>query len=162
MGAKLGLTYGKRVDFGMGYHQLYSRATSFDKQIYFVNALGKPDSATATLKMYYISVYAEYVFYKTKHWELSMPLQIGSGKSFYEYESGNKKKTDAIWHFIYEPAVSIEYKLVKWFGIGSEIGYRFMLTPERRLNQKFTSPTYAFSAHLYYNELFKLFKKKKE
>jgi hypothetical protein len=59
------------------------------------------------------------------------------------------------WNFIYEPAVSVEYKFLRWFGVGADIGYRFMITSDRKINQKFNSPIYAFKFLIYYNEIFK-------
>jgi hypothetical protein len=155
-GLKLGISYGKRVHFGLGYNQLYPPASAFDKKIYFADSWGELYPITAHLHMYYISAYAEYTFYQTKHWELSMPLQIGIGKSYYNYLFlGKTIKTDETFNFIYEPAVSIQYKFVKWFGVGADVGYRFMLTNDRHLNRSFTSPTYAFKFLVYYGEIFK-------
>jgi hypothetical protein len=155
-GLKLGVSYGKRVHFGLGYNQLYPPAKDFDKIMFVSNVYSDLYPVTARLRMYYISAYAEYTFYQTKHWELSMPLQIGLGKSYYHYNLfGTKVKTEESFNFIYEPAVSVEYKIVKWVGIGADIGYRFMLTGYRQLNNKFTSPTYAFKLLIYYSEIYK-------
>lgn len=155
-GIKGGVSYGNRVQFGIGYNQLYPPATAFDKTLYFINIYGQSSPVIAKLRMYYISVYAEYAFYQTKHWELSMPLQIGVGKSYYKYElQGVRTKSDESLNFIYEPAVSVEYKIVKWVGIGADIGYRFMITSDSHLNKNFTSPTYAFKLMIYYGEILK-------
>jgi hypothetical protein len=162
-GIKGGLSYGKRLQFGIGYNQLYPPAEDFDTQLYFYDSFGRLSPFTAHLRMYYFSAYAEYVFYQTKHWELSMPLQFGIGKSFYRYNwLGVNRKTDESFNFIYEPAISVEYKFVKWVGVGADVGFRFMVTSDRHLNKNFTSPTYAFKFLIYYSEIFKsLFPKSK-
>lgn len=155
-GIKTGLNYGKRLFFGIGYNQLSPPSKDFDKEILIVNTNNQVEKITATLRLFYISLHAEYVFYQTKHWQLSMPLQIGVGQTYYKYNLlGNRKVIEKDLNFIYEPAVSVEYKFVKWAGVGADIGYRFMLTDYKRLNQKFTSPTYAFKFLLYYNEIIK-------
>jgi hypothetical protein len=155
-GLKAGLSFGKRLQFGIGYNQLYPPAENFDQQLYFYNSFGRLYPVTAHLRMYYFSAYAEYVFYQTKHWELSMPLQFGIGKSYYKYLlSGVNMKTDESFNFIYEPAIAIEYKFVKWIGVGADVGFRFMVTSDRHLNKNFTSPTYAFKLLIYYGEIFK-------
>jgi hypothetical protein len=64
-------------------------------------------------------------------------------------------KTDESFNFIYEPAIAIEYKFVKWIGVGADVGFRFMVTSDRHLNKNFTSPTYAFKLLIYYGEIFK-------
>jgi hypothetical protein len=162
-GIKGGLNYGKRLMFGIGYNQLSQPAGNFDELFYFYDTKGKLNPVVAHLKMYYFSAYAEYVFYQTTHWELGLPLQIGLGKSYYTYNfSGSKKKTEETLNFIYEPAISIEYKFVKWIGVGADVGYRFMITSDKHLNKNFTSPTYAFKLLIYYSEIFKsLFPKSK-
>ncbi len=155
-GLKTGLNFGRRLYFGIGYNQLNPPSSDFDKTIYIVNANAELEKTTAMLRLFYISVHAEYVFYQTKHWELSMPLQFGIGQSYYKYnQAGKRKVIEKDLNFIYEPAISIEYKFVKWAGIGADIGYRFMATSYKKLNQKFTSPTYAFKFLIYYNEIVK-------
>jgi hypothetical protein len=162
-GVKAGVSFGKRLHFGLGYNQLIPPTSSFDKIVYFPDSYGSMFPVIKRLRMYYLSVHAEYVFYQTKHWELSMPLQLGIGKSYYTYSIfGSKQRSDEAFNFIYEPAVSIEYKIVKWFGVGADVGYRFMLTSDKQLNTNFTSPTYAFKLLIYYSEIFKsLFPKSK-
>lgn len=162
-GVKAGVRYGKRLSFGIGYNQLYPPAKNFDKLIYYSDQNNLNQIAVANLKLFYFSAHVEYVFYQTKHWELSMPLQVGLGKTYYRYKlNGQSIKMDENFNFIYEPSVSVEYKYLKWIGVGADIGFRFMITKDRKLNQNFNSPTYAFKLLIYYNEIFKsLFPKSK-
>lgn len=162
-GLKAGLNFGNRLFFGIGYNQLNPPSKDFDKEISVLNANNEPEKITAMLRLVYFSVHAEYVFYQTKHWQLSMPLQFGVGQTYYKYtQYGKRKVIERDYNFIYEPAVSVEYKFVKWFGVGVDLGYRFMLTSYSRLNQKFTAPTYAFKLLIYNNEIVKsLFPKSK-
>ncbi len=151
-GIKIGLDFNERLQFGIGYNQLYSKATNFEKTVYFTS--NKNDSSVASLKLQYISAYIEYVYYQNKKWELSIPLQFGIGKTYYQYTNlGIKNIIEKGTFFIYEPAVGIEYKIVKWFGIGAGIGFRFIITDYKRLNEKFNSPTYAFKTLIYFNEI---------
>lgn len=156
IGIKGGVNYGKRLHFGLGYNQLYFPSKKLDKQIYYLNQNGSKDSATAKLKLFYFSIHAEYIFYKNNHWQLSMPLQLGVGNTYYKYQLFNKKqKTKQFIVFVYEPAISIEYKIIKWVGIGADIGFRLMATKQKEINQKFNSPTYAFKLLIYYDEIIK-------
>ncbi len=160
LGVKIGINYGNRLHFGIGYNELYPSAKDFDKLVYFLNSNNLPDSAIAILKLFYFSSHVEYVYYQNQRWQLSIPIQMGIGKTFYQYKlSGEKKEMESTTVFIYEPAISVEYKLAKWFGIGADVGFRFIVTDYRRLNQKFNSPTYAFKLLIYYNEIYKSFKK---
>ncbi len=158
LGIKAGICYGHRLQFGIGYNQLYPPTTNFDNQHHFINNYGQKDSVTEKLKLFYVSLDVEYSFFQTKHWQISMPLQIGLGDSYYKYTIGKEStKLGENFNFVYEPAVSVEYKPIKWVGIGADIGYRFMITQEQKLNQKFTSPIYAFNLLIYYSEILKYF-----
>jgi len=165
-GLKVGLSYGKRLYIGIGYNQIYpyAKATkNFDKQIYYTNDANAVDSAVGKLQLFYFSAQLEYVYYRNKHWQLSIPLQIGVGQTYYKYELAEKKRyIEKFTCLIYEPAVSVEYRFVKWIGVGADVGFRFMFTQSKELNQKFNSPTYAFKFLIYYDEIFKsLFPKSK-
>jgi hypothetical protein len=46
-GVKLGINYGNRLFFGVGYNQLYPPSHNFDEKIYFQNSTNQTDSATA-------------------------------------------------------------------------------------------------------------------
>lgn len=165
-GVKMGLNYGHRLLIGIGYNQLYPPAKDFDQQLYYTDISGSRDSVTSRLRMYYISIYMEYIFYQTKHWSLGTPLQLGVGKTYYVYELyDQKRKREENMNIIYEPGVSVSYKFVKWFGIGADIGFRFMVTGDKRINQKFNAPTYTFKILIYYGEIYKMIfpnKKKKK
>lgn len=165
-GIKAGLNYGKRLHLGIGYNQIYPFAKitkNFDKQIYFTNESNETDSITARLKLFYFSAQVEYIFYQTKHWQLSIPLQLGFGQTGYKYQFMERKyNIEQHACLIYEPAVSTEYRFFNWIGIGADVGFRFMLTNSKALNQKFNSPCYAFKLLIYYSEIYKsLFPKSK-
>jgi hypothetical protein len=163
LGVKAGFNFNDRLQFGIGYNQLYSSAKNFEKKIYYDNASKMLDSTTAKLRLFYFSLHTEYIYYQTKHWELSIPLQIGLGQTNYHYQQmGEKKTIEKNLFLIYEPSISVEYKIVKWFGVGSDIGFRFMAGNYKRLNQKFNSPTYAFKFLIYYDEIVKAFLKSKK
>ncbi len=155
-GVKTGLNYGSRVYLGIGYNQLYPPSKNFDKQVYYTNSDNKRDSSEAQLNLFYFSACMEYIYYQSKHWQLSIPLQFGIGKTDYQYKlAGKKKEIENDIIFVYEPGVSVQYKFVKWVGVGADIGFRFMATDYKKLNQKFNSPTYAFNLLIYYNEIYK-------
>jgi len=158
LGVQLGLNYANNVFVGIGYNQLYSSSSVFDKQLFFRNR-NVTNSTIATLQMAYFSIWAEYVYYRNHKWQLSIPLQMGMGQGYYKYTLNNEtKKIDENFIFVYEPAVSVEYKVIKWLGVGTDIGFRFIVTNYTHLNEKLNSPTYAFKLLIYYNEIYKSLK----
>src|ERR1035437_1374900 len=60
LGVELGLNYGNRLYFGIGYNQLYPTSTNFDKQVYYTNSNNLRDSSTASLQLFYFSTQVEY------------------------------------------------------------------------------------------------------
>lgn len=161
-GVKAGLGFGNRLFFGLGYNQLYPISKNFDETVYFQNSNHQNDSATASLQLYYFSTHVEYAYFQTAHWDLSIMLQLGAGQTFYKYTSaGQKKETNPNFIFIYEPAISAEYKIINWVGVGADAGFRFVVSNYKHLNQQFNSPTYAFKLLIYYNEIYKSLVKKK-
>ena len=61
---------------------------------------------------------------------------------------------------LYEPAVAWQYKIVKWFGVGGDVGYRLILIKNDAIPENFNSPVYSFKAMIYYDELYKMIFKK--
>ncbi|MBN8694987.1 MAG: hypothetical protein J0L87_00540 [Bacteroidetes bacterium] len=155
-GIKAGLKYGNKLRLGIGYNQLYNPPKNLNENFEYINELGKPYIISKGLKFYYFSATVEYVFYQTKHWEIGMPLQLGVGESYYQFElNGVKTKTNRNVNLIYEPAISVEYKIFKWVGVGADFGYRFMFANTKKLNQQLNSPIVTFDLMIYYREIFK-------
>lgn len=155
-GVKAGICYGKKLSFGIGYNQLNKSPKILNEESLYVNGVGQSSIVTKKLKLYYVSVSAEYVFYQTKYWELSMPLQIGIGETYYQYTlNGERIKSNRNVNFIYEPTISVNYKIIKWFGVGADFGYRFMFNNSRKLNQRFTAPIVMFELIIHYSEIYK-------
>jgi len=155
-GAIAGVNFGKRLSFGIGYNQLYNPPKNFNQNIEYINALGKPYFISSGIHFFYISGAIEYSFYQSKHWEISLPLQIGVGQTYYrQIINDAKTKVDSHHAFIYEPAISVDYKIVKWFGVGADFGYRFFVTDNYKLNREFNSPILTFGLIINYCEIYK-------
>lgn len=163
LGVQLGINFANRFRLGVGYNQLYSSSAFFDKQLFFLNYSNITVSTNAHLQLAYFSAFVEYVYYRNHRWQFSIPLQLGIGQIYYKYLLNNEtKKMDQSSVFVYEPATSVEYKVVKWLGLGADIGFRFILTDYKKHSEKLNSPTYAFKLLIYYSEIYKSIKKKKE
>lgn len=122
-GLQVGVNFGNRVAVGIGYHWL------------------QPEDEQERLLFRYVAPFFEYSFLHKKRWLVSIPLRIGIGGSSEETESG---KIDRGGVFLYEPAMTIEYQFLKYFGIGVGAGYRLMLVNNKAIDQKFNSPVYLF------------------
>ena len=91
-GCKLGLDYANRLQFGVGFNLLRPSPDYFDQKIDYINSAGLATSAKGSLKLWYLSAHTEYAYYKTPKWRLSILLQLGGGKTYYQYLNTLGKK----------------------------------------------------------------------
>ncbi len=154
-GIKVGVEFSGRLQGGIGFNR---HDKNLKKEIFFTNEFGLTESATAQLRFSYFSFYVKYVYYNKGRWKFSViPYQLGFGNSYYRYEVDDKKYiTGKRWMLLYEPGISVSYKIFKWLGAGADIGYRFMLRRNPAIPENFNSPTYSFYASIYWGELYKL------
>jgi hypothetical protein len=154
-GIKAGVEFAGKLQIGIGYNK---HVKNLEKEIYFRNVFGMPDSAVGTLRLSYVSIYTRYVYYKTAHWKFSiMPVQLGLGNSKYKYDYFSAERiVDKKVVVLYEPSISISYKIIPWFGVGADLGYRIMLRGNPAIAENFNSPIYSFYMIIYWGELYKM------
>lgn len=153
-GIKLGVEFDKKLRVGGGVHWLTSPLTS-DRIV--TSSTGAPLTIPAYLQLRYLAYYVEYVYFKTKRWELSIPFQFGVGDTRYKYDHGGRPHIDSKKIIaIYEPGVSTQFKIFRWLGVGADIGLRVMVINNKAIKENFNSPTYAFKLLIWYDELYKM------
>ena len=153
-GVRLGVIFQKKLRIGVGYSWLSSDVVE-KKSV--INGFGQNDSISNYLKFGYIAFYTDFVFYKTKRWQVSVPLQWGAGLTWYKYNDGIKDKSSSKnYLLLYEPGISVQFKLLRWVGLGTDIAYRFTLQNDRSLSNKLNSPTYAFKFLIWFDQLYYL------
>lgn len=145
-GYKLGIQFDNKLSFGLGYNYLGSevrRTLEVQGNSYFVR-----------LRFNVVSPYLEYIFYRDERWELSIPLQFGFGKSYYSNENDlGPNRFNSNFVATYEPAITFQYRFLKYFGAGMGVGYRLMIIPNRGVEENFTSPVYIFKFKLYFQDI---------
>src|ERR1041385_3363217 len=146
-GVKAGVEFDGKLQIGIGYN---FHDKNLEKEIYFQGSSGI-DSSLGTLHLNNISIYTRYVYYRTKHWKFSiMPIQLGIGNSKYKYEErGIEKETGQRTVIIFEPGISVAYKIFPWLGVGADFGFRFMLRDNPSIPENFNSPIYSFYVIIY-------------
>jgi len=160
-GWKVGVEFDKRIRIGGGFSNLVDRHDpSLDKVIYESNGLDT--FRIATLRFSYISYFIDYIFLNTRRWEFSVPIQLGFGGSRYKYRDENAKLQihNAKSVLLFEPALSVQYKITKWIGLGTGAGYRLMLLNNKAIEKKFNSPIYIFKFKIFFGGVFQSFSKK--
>ena len=144
-------SYLKKPDWETGKDQ---KPFIYEKPV--INDLFVNDTVPSFLRLTYFSYFAEYVYYSRKKWEFSLPVQLGFGQSYYQYElNGRKNKELESPVFLYEPSVAVQYKLIRWLALGADVGYRFMLVDKKPTNTQYNSPVYDLKIMILWGEIFK-------
>ncbi len=151
-GVQLGFDHNNVVKYGLGFHNLSSTI----KQDFYVNTNGVTDTITTQLNFAYFSLFGEYVFYDTKRWEGSLPIQIGFGGTNF---AGSLNDSTYLFHekFVmhYEASLTGHYRFLRYFAIGAGVGYRIMIINNKNLNMQLTNPLYTIKLKLFLGDLFK-------
>lgn len=152
-GLRLGVAFQRKMRVGGGVNWLKS---DFHEDFYTQNESGKIDTITKHLKLVYLSYYVDFVFYKTKRWQLSVPIQAGTGFSWWQdkkqyYMNSPEKK---YFLFLYEPGITAQFKVLRWFGLGADVAYRFTLKNNKKIGEHLNSPTYSFKVLVWFDQLY--------
>lgn len=160
--ARAGLDFDHRISFGLGVSWLKLSGYDAGKgntPFYLDKILPGPpvDTVHPALQFRYINLFMEYVYYKKGRWQFSIPLQFGVGDSRYKFKvDGASVSESEHVIFLYEPAVSGQYKILKWFGAGLDVGYRIMIVSNKNIGSKFNSPVYDIKAIIFWGELYNI------
>lgn len=151
-GIRFGVAFQRKLRMGGGISWLKGEITQND---YIINDFNKPDTVPKYLKLGYICYYIDFVFHKTKRWQLSVPIQAGTGLTWFQHAqpysiNGGDKK---YFLFLYEPGVTTQFKIFRWFGLGADVGYRFTIK-SKEVDKKLSSPTYAFKILFWMDQLY--------
>ena len=152
-GIRLGLAFQQKLRFGLGAEWLKNDITKSISQI--LPDVGKVEQ-TQYLKWAYVCAYIDFVFHKTKRWQLSVPIQIGLGQCWWQNDRPYRFKTKEAKYFvfIYEPGITVQFKVFKFFGLGADVAYRFCLKDNEKVNSRLSAPTYSFKLLFWGDQLF--------
>jgi len=152
-GVRIGAAFEKKLRLGGGLSWL---KTPYSQTELTVNENGQTILKTTYFKLAYLAAYADVVFYKTKRWQLSVPLQIGAGFTWRQdvpqYQLNQMDSRQFL--FLYEPGITVQFKLTRWFGLGSDVAYRFTLKNNKKISEQLSSPTYSFKIMFWLDQLY--------
>lgn len=152
-GLKAGFNFGNRIVVGLGYNWL---ANGQDR-VY--SPIEDGPLYDAELRFSFISPFIDYIFYQKKAVAMSIPVQIGFGYSQLVYRDidGNKIKAEKDFVVLYEPAMTIEHRFLRYFAAGAGVGFRLMLKNNPGLDERFSAPIYLVRLRVLFDELYKDF-----
>lgn len=151
-GVRLGISFKRKLRVGIGYSWLDTPV--YDKEI-VKDELGKPKIITSFFKFGYVCYYADFVFHKTKRWQLSVPIQVGTGMYWTRYDDGekitNSKKRLLLF---YEPGITVQYKMTRWCGLGLDVCARLALRNTNYVGNKLNSFVLAPKLLIWFDQIF--------
>ena len=156
-GLKLGLEFKSRFRAGAAIYFLSTGVPSRQ---------AKPDNAAedadAEIRFRYLAVYAGYVLLEKQRWEISANLQLGLGSAYvlYEANDGDFDKTPRDFLGIVEPTLAAQYRVFRWGGFGTGLGWRQPVFVPRAIQKELNGPVFYLRANLFLGELFKVLKER--
>ena len=151
---KLGVEFGNKIALGTGYAWLNSRTPVYDVYRFRDGTTGRDTNVTRRLTFGYVRFYVNYIYYRNRRWEFSIPLQVGVGSLGYKYRYGTREvRMQEGYCFLYEPEVDVKFKALRWLGIEGDIGYRFLLKNNSFIKHTFNSPLISVGVFIVWNEL---------
>jgi hypothetical protein len=148
MGAKVGLEHAGRFQYGIGYSFLFTPVTS--EQV--VEGVGLTELA---LRVGYVTPYVDYAFYQRGRWEIRLPVQIGIGgaSTVYTDSEGNKQYYQRTGLILYEPAMTVQYRFMRYLAIGGGWGFRLAWQTGDKLGENLNAPIYGFGLRVFFGDL---------
>ncbi|MBS1651565.1 MAG: hypothetical protein JSU07_06095 [Bacteroidetes bacterium] len=159
-GLRLGVSFNRKIRMGGGIS--WMNTEFYEQHLISQN----PDllSPKQYFKFAYLCYYVDFVFYKIKRWQLSVPIQMGFGMCWWQQSQGINLYYKSPKYFLplYEPGISTQFKVFTWLGLGADINYRFVLRGNKQIGENLNSPTYSFKLLFWFDNLFyELFPKSK-
>ncbi len=155
---RLGLDFKKTIRFGIGYAALVSDVV--DDKIITTQVTGIDSTVPAQLSLSYMTLSAEYTFYDSKRWQITMPVTLGIGSSYFNYfEKVNgeflTKKTDQGTVVLLGPSGIATYRILRWVGLSAGLGYRRAIVNNGKVKESIDSPVYLFRIRIFMGEIYK-------
>jgi hypothetical protein len=156
---RFGLDFKKKLKLGLGYGQLVSDIV-VNKDI-VAERTDNDSVVPANLSLSFFSANAEYVFFNSKRWQISTPLQIGVGSTYFLYYESDKngksiqKRTDEGTVLVSGFSAVATYRILRWVGISAGLGYRVGILNNDKVSESFNSPVYTFKFRIFFGEIYK-------
>lgn len=152
-GVRLGVAYHRKLRIGGGISWLQTNRTELFTQ---TNALGNSEEVNKYLKFGYLCYYIDFVYYRTKRWQLSVPIQLGTGMSWFQKEPQyhTQIKDKKYFLLLYEPGITMQFKIFRWFGLGGDFAFRFVMRNQKKIGEQLNSPTLSGKILFWPDQLF--------
>ena len=154
-GVKTGLTFNKQIRFSTGIFQLANNGVvtpiNIDEGSLHYTTNGQ-------LELWFVNLSSEYIFYNDFPWQFSaLPLDLAIGAAHYEYISrlqNRRVKGPPEFVILYQPGLTAQFNVLKWFGFGLSTGYRFTVLRSREQSRNLDGVNFSLDFRLSLDELY--------
>lgn len=156
-GIRAGVHFDRIVRLGLGYNFLY---TTISEEFFTENSGGRRVNAKQRFHMRYGSIYGEYVYYRKNNLKMTIQMLFGAGISQFRFVDSYNVQVKSSWRpvYLYEPHMTGDYKLMKYFSVGAGLGYRIVYSPDKFSRSRLNSPIYIVRANILFRELYNALK----
>lgn len=162
-GLKIGARIGNKYQWGLGFYGMsepIERYVPLDKNQF-------PDSRDTILFDFdYTTFFYDKIWYHSKRWEIATPFHFGIGSLKLDYLSNdvNQPRKNFLKGaaFTSEISSTVQYKIYRWFAVGTGFGYRKILINDKKTTRALDAPVYIFQMKLLIGELYKSWFKKED
>lgn len=156
-GFKAGIEWNEEWRFGIGYNKLSADIIEYKALPEEEWPHAKNDTVKAQLYLRYFPMMAEYIAYRKDPWQITIPLQLGYGTSYFQYfdKDNNNRRIFEHGVLVFQPGVNVQYKVLKWVGVGAGLGYRFLLVNNPEIETKMNSPVFSIGLKIFIGEIVK-------
>ncbi len=154
-GIKIGLSYNNKHRFGLGIYGMQQPITFVGE----VDRIKHPEATdTVRFNFGYGSIFYEYVWFKNKRWDLSTPIHFGLGNLSFSYLDTAKAYQPLYGGgaLMTELTGVAQFKVFRWFALGSGVGYRMMLVDDKTIRNNLNSPVYIIQFKILFGEIYKM------
>ncbi len=160
-GLRGGLEYNRRVRFGIGFYNL---ASDIVKKKLITGVFASDTVLNTKLELNFLPLSAEYIFYNKYPWEISTQAALGIGSSYFFYYNprGEKTRIDERNIALMVIGGGAQYKITRWLGVGSGLGFRVMLKDNSSIDESFNSIIYSLQLRIFPGAIYRAIFKKEQ
>jgi hypothetical protein len=147
-GLKAGYEHGGRFQYGIGWSMLLTPV----ERLQFLEG---PGLVVTRLRMWYINPYVDYAFYQRGPWEIRLPVQICLGRGTLSSHdiSGRRVPLRRTGLILYEPAMTVQYRFLRYLAVGGGWGFRLAIHTRPGLGENLSAPIYTFGLRVFFGDL---------
>lgn len=155
-GIKIGVELIEKHRIGLGFYGM-------QQPVKFVGFIDKQKFPEATDTLFfnfnYGGAFYEYIWLRSKRWELTTPMHLGLGGIELTYlDTAGIRRPPFIkgGSFVLGFGASAQFKIWRWLALGTGGGYRRMLTSEENIKRPLNAPYYQFQVKILLGELYRM------